>query len=68
MWVVLATETEHNVNTHKPLHTEKVITENGKGLRLVSNKKLSLNKCSSAIAVQFGLKKRKIRTWFIFKE
>lgn len=64
----MATETQNNVNTSKPLHTEKAITANRKDLRLVSNKKLSLSKCSSATIVPFGLKKKKIRTWLIFEE
>jgi len=52
--------TAFNINANKPLHTEKAVTANGNGLRLVSNNKLSLHKCSSAL-VPLGLKKKKIR-------
>lgn len=53
-----------NANTNESLYTEKAITANGKGLRLVSNRKLSLNKHSSGIIILLCLKK--IKNNFIF--
>lgn len=53
-----------NANTNESLYTEKPITANGKDLRLVSNRKLSLRKHSSAIIILLCLKK--IKNNFIF--
>lgn len=50
---------KYRTSCNEPFHTEKAIKANGKDLRLASNQKLTLNKCSSTIIVPIGLKTRK---------